>query len=83
MTTNCVPCPSCTVAEDGVMATETKLAEVTFKEAVPVLPFRLAVMLEVPLVTPRARPEDAIVATLVEADAQVTWEVTSRVVESV
>jgi len=71
------------MAVDGAMATETKLAEVTFKAAVPVFPFRLAVMLVAPLATPLARPVDAMVATAVEEDAQVTVDVTSRVVESV
>lgn len=71
------------MAVDGVMATETKLADVTFNEAVPTLPFRLAEILEEPLATPRARPADVIVATLVDAEAHVAVEVTSRVVESV
>ena len=78
-----MPWPICTVAVDGVTATETRLAGVTFKEAVPVFPLRLAVMPAVPLATPRAAPDAEMVATLVGADAQVTAVVTSRVDESV
>ena len=39
----------------------------------PVTPLMLAVMVEVPVATPVANPDEVIVATEGVADAQVTW----------
>jgi len=66
----------------GVTNTEDKVAEVTVRVAVPVLPLKAAVMVAVPAATPVARPLLFTVATVALDELQVTNPVISRVVPS-
>ena len=68
----------------GVTAIETRVAAVTVRVAeLLVTPFSAAVMFEVPVDTPVARPELLMVATEVVAEFQVAVAVRFCVVESV
>ena len=57
----------------GVTAIEASAAAVTVSTVEPVIPFRLALILEVPVPAAVASPAAVIVATEVVAEAHVTW----------
>src|SRR5271166_5954489 len=57
----------------GVTAIDCKAAAVTVRTVDPVMPLSVALMVEVPVATPVARPAVVIVATDVVAEAHVTW----------
>lgn len=64
----------------GLIARDTKAAEVTVKLAVLLLPSNVAVISAVPPATPLTRPVDGMtVATLVVAEDHADSAVTSRV----
>ena len=71
--------PRGTLGFAGVTAIETTTAGLTVRAVVPLTPSSVAVMLEVPVPIPVARPAAVIVATEVVAEAQVTCPVTSWV----
>jgi hypothetical protein len=60
---NCVVCPAATEAEAGVTAIDTSTGAVTVSAVEPVILLIVALMLEVPVVTPVARPPAVIGAT--------------------
>ena len=65
-------------AVNGVTTIELNVAAVTVKVAEPALPPKLAVMTDVPLATPVARPDVLLtVATLVVPEVQLEDAVTS------
>jgi hypothetical protein len=70
----------------GVIASDTKVAGVTVNVLVPETPFRLAVITDVPALTPVASPMLLLVllmvATLVVAEVQFAVAVTSLIVPS-
>src|SRR5271157_4074404 len=57
----------------GVTAIDCKAAAVTVSTVEPLTPLSVALIFEVPVPTPVARPAVVIVATDVVADAHVTW----------
>ncbi len=80
MAVNCLVRPVTTLGLIGVTAMELKVASLTVRAVFPVLPARVAVMVEEPPETPLARPLLAAplgfrVATAVSLDDQVTREV--------
>jgi hypothetical protein len=76
--------PFGTEAVKGVTAIELNVAAVTVKVAEPAMPPKLAVMTDVPMATPIARPDVLLtVATLVVPEVQMEDAVTSRDVPSV
>jgi hypothetical protein len=76
---NCSVSPFGTLGLAGVTAIDFSVALVTVITVEPVIPLRVALIVDVPLATPVARPALEIVATEVVADAQVTWLVKSCV----
>jgi len=79
---NCWVAPTALLAVAGVTAIEDRVAAVTVRVAVPILPLKAAVMVVVPAATAVARPLLLIVATPVLDELQVTCAVISRLVPS-
>lgn len=81
---NCCDCPPANskVGSFGVTVIAVMIFVLTVKLAVLVtlLLLDLAVIVVVPSATARARPPESMVATPVEEETQLTWEVTSPVV---
>ena len=75
--------PLGTLGSAGVRAIDTRTAGLTVSTVVPLIPLSVAVIVEVPVARPVARPFDPetfeMVATEVVAEAHVTWLVTSWV----
>ena len=76
MAVNCTGLPLATEGLGGVTAMDCRVAAVTVRTVEPVIPESAAETVEVPAVTPVARPFDPaaleMVATEVVAEAQVT-----------
>ena len=79
MAVNCSVVPSGTLGLAGVTAIDCRTAAVTVRTVEPVIPPRVALMVEVPVATAVARPPLEMVATEVVAEAHVTWLVRSCV----
>ena len=79
---NCCPLPAVRVGFAGVTAIDTSVAGETVNVVLPLMPFSVAEMVEVPAALPVAIPVLVIVAVEVLDDAQVTCEVTFCVLES-
>ena len=79
---NCWVLPAGALGVSGVTDTEDKVAAVTVRVAVPVLPLKVAVMVAVPAATPVARPLLLTVATVALDELQVTTVVISRLAPS-
>src|SRR5690242_12738394 len=81
MAVNCFVVPTAMLEFAGVTAIETRVAEVTVRVAVPLIPPDVAVMVEVPGPVLLANPVASMVATGVEEEDQVT-EVSNCVLPS-
>lgn len=68
---NCLVVPTAMLEFAGVTATETKFAEVTVSDAVPLTPPDVAVTVTIPVPVLLANPVASIFATDVEDDDQV------------
>jgi len=79
---NCWVVPATLLAVAGVTAIEDRVAAVTVRAAVPVLPLKVAVMVTAPAALAVARPLLATVALVVLDEVQVTCVVIFWVVES-
>ena len=82
MAVNCCGFPSGMVGSCGVMAIETRTAAVTVRTVEPVIPPEVALMVDVPVATPAARPVPLTVAVAGVSEAQVALEVRSCVCPS-
>ena len=63
MATNCCEFPAAIEEFAGVTAIDTRTGAVTVSGVEPVMPLSVALMLEVPVATPVAKPLAVIVAT--------------------
>jgi hypothetical protein len=70
--TNCFVVPTAMVEFAGVTAIETSVAAVTVREAVPLTPPEVAVIVAVPVPTPVARPVESTFAVEVDEEFQLT-----------
>jgi hypothetical protein len=77
---NCCVFPAATVVVPGVIAIDTKVADVTFAPVEPVIPERLALMVGVPTETAVISPPTTV--ALAPLEDQVAWEVMSCVLPS-
>ena len=69
---SCSVCPTRIVAPLGVTASPVSKGGVTVSEAVPLIPFRVALIVAAPAAMPLAKPPLPTVATLVAEEDQVT-----------
>ena len=79
---NCWVKPLATLGLAGVTAIDSSTAAVTVRTVDPVTPLSVALIVDVPVPTPVARPALVIVATDAVAEAHVTWLVRVAVVLS-